>query len=296
MAISAHHPFRSAAAKERYLEHYARREKDWPAAAESRLVQTSYGETFVRIGGPAAAEPLVLLHGAASSSLQWLSNIETLSEHYRTYAVDDFYGCGRSRAIRPIRGAAGLVAWLDELLGALGLGDNINFVGLSYGAWLISQYTLRFPDRVNKLVLLAPAAVVLPIRAAVIARAVISFLPHRLFARNFFCWMFADLARKDSRLTEDMVDAILLARSCFKPRRPVRPTVLTAAELCSMNKPLLFLFGENEKLYSPWDAVQRLNEVVPRVKTEVIPGAGHDLAVVQAQQVNTKILEFLQRP
>jgi pimeloyl-ACP methyl ester carboxylesterase len=298
MEIPAYHPFRSTAAKERYLKFYALREQRWPVASESRLVETSYGQTFVRISGPASAEPLVLLHGAASSTLMWVPNIKALSERYKTYTVDGFYGCGLSRPTRPARSPDDLADWLEELFAALELGSAVSLVGLSYGGWLISQYALRFPSRLHKLVLLAPAATVLPIRAEVVARAILGALPHRRFARNFFRWMFADLARKDEtgRMLEDSVDAVLMARLCFSPRRLVRPTVLTDEELGSITRPVFFLVGENERLYSPGKAVERLSRAAPAVKTEVIPRAGHDLTFVQPELVNLKIIEFLDKP
>jgi pimeloyl-ACP methyl ester carboxylesterase len=36
--------------------------------------------------------------------------------------------------------------------------------------------------------------------------------------------------------------------------------------------------------------------VAPKIETELIPGAGHDLTFVQAELVNEKIIEFLRRP
>ena len=46
--------------------------------------------------------------------------------------------------------------------------------------------------------------------------------------------------------------------------------------------------------YSAEKAVRRLNTFAPQIKTEIIPGAGHDLTLVQAELVNRKVLEFLQ--
>ena len=53
------------------------------------------------------------------------------------------------------------------------------------------------------------------------------------------------------------------------------------------------LVGENEKIYSAQQAIERLNAVAPEITTEVIPDAGHDLTFVQVDVVNRKILEFL---
>ena len=70
-------------------------------------------------------------------------------------------------------------------------------------------------------------------------------------------------------------------------------SMLTDKDLQSLKVSLLFLVGENEKIYSAQKAVQRLHRVAPQIKAEIIPHAGHDLWAVQADLVTRKILAFL---
>lgn len=63
MELTEYHPFKSAEAKERYLNAYDARAKEWPVSSETKIVNTSYGLTLVRISGPKDAESLILLHG-----------------------------------------------------------------------------------------------------------------------------------------------------------------------------------------------------------------------------------------
>ena len=296
--MTAYHPFRSATAKEQYLKLYDRRAEKWPVVSETRIVDNSYGKTFVRISGPSGAPPLVLLHGVGGNSLQWMPNIVALSENYRTYAVDNIYDNGRSIYTRKIEIPDDFVSWLDELFTALKLGENINIMGLSYGGWITTQYALRLPERLNKIVLLAPACTVLPLSYKWIFRAVLCAVPHRYFTKSFIYWLLEDLAQKGEAsraLIEEYVDESYLALRSFKTKRMVNPTVLTDEELRSINVPTLYLVGENEKIYSTSKAIERLNEIVPQIKTEVIPSAGHDLTIVQSEMVNGIVLEFLQQ-
>jgi pimeloyl-ACP methyl ester carboxylesterase len=169
-------------------------------------------------------------------------------------------------------------------------------MGMSYGGWLTSQYALRFQDRLDKIILLAPGATLLPLRYLWIMRALLCMLPHRYFLKNFMYWLLADLAQKDEagRITiEEEVDAAYMALKCFKPNRLVAPTVLTDEELKSLKVPTLYLVGEHERIYSAQKAVQRLHRVAPHIHAEVIRNAGHDLTFVQAEIVNRKVLEFL---
>jgi len=73
----------------------------------------------------------------------------------------------------------------------------------------------------------------------------------------------------------------------------VNPTVLSDDELNNMDIPVLFMVGENEKIYSPINVIERLNRIAPKIRTKLIKNAGHDLAMAQPEIVNDSILAFL---
>lgn len=294
MEIAAFHPFRSEETRHAYLAHYDCTAEKWPAASQTSRVDTSLGETFVRISGPAGAQPLVLLPGSVLHSLMWIPNIEALSRRYRTYAVDHIYDSGRSVYTKPPKSPDDLTGWLDELFTALGHENGIHLMGLSYGAWLASLYAIRHPERVGKIVLLAHPAIV-PMRRAFVLRFLLGFASEGGYKR-FTSWLFEDALRQDESrrwLVRDLLEDMYLAGKCYKPKSMVLPKTLTDRELQEIRVPALFLAGENEKTFSPQKAVQRLNRAAPAVRTEIIPGAGHDLSFVQAGVVNQKVLEFL---
>jgi pimeloyl-ACP methyl ester carboxylesterase len=298
MQITTYHPFKSEKAKERYLAFYDNEAKKWPVESEIRTVDTSYGQTFLRINGPPSAQPLVLIPGLSASSLMWIPNIKALSEYYRTYALDHIYDNGRSVYMRPITSPDDLVKWLDELLNVLELRDNINLLGISFGGWLTIHYALIFPEQLNKIVLLTPTCTVLPVGLSFYIYGSPTMLPLRYFTKRMFYWLFEDCVKKDeiSRMqVEEWIDNMFIGSRCFKMRRPFNPPILEDRKLQSIKVPTLYLVGENEKLYSAQKAVQRLNQVAPQIKTETIPNAGHDLAIVQAEMVNKKILDFLEQ-
>jgi len=300
MTISEVHPFRSAEAKAEYLALYDEAAKNWAVPSESKMIDTSYGQTYVRISGADDAPPLVLFPGAGTCSLMWALNVEALSQNYRTYAVDSLIntGCvGRSIYTRSISDVNDATVWLDDLFNGLGLSNNINLLGPSYGGWLASQYALYCPERVNKVVLIAPAGTVLPFSGAYMMGSIfLAILPFRFVYQKFFRWSFPDLARQNSQFIDAMIEEFMISARCFVPPDPKempRLTAMTDAELQSIDVPTLVLIGENEKLYSAQDAIQRLKTIAPQIHSELIPDAGHDLLLVQTETVNRKILSFL---
>jgi len=298
---NSYHPFRSAKAKERYLERYDSIAKNWPVDSETWMIDTSYGRTFVRISGPADASPLVLLPGAGTSSLLWAPNIEDLASSFRTYAVDSIYDFGRSVFIRELKTPEDLVQWLDELFDALDLGNNINLMGLSYGGWMTSQYALHHQDRLEKIVLLAPAATVADFSWGFILRGIRLWLwPYKSSYREFMAWALGDIEQnRDTgvKLIEEQTAIEFLAMRSFKPKMPASPTVLTDEQWRSLKVPILYMVGENEVIYSvsAEEVVSRLNNEVPQIVTELIPNAGHGFTSLQADIVNQKVLAFLKK-
>ena len=147
----------------------------------------------------------------------------------------------------------------------------------------------------NKIVLLAPACTIQPIGLQFYFRQILMLLPFRHFKESFFAWVMEDSMKNDNSGFQEMVDFLEMSMKCFKLKYSmVRPTVLDDEQLQSIRIPALFLVGENEKIYSPLKAIDRLDRVAPLIKKEVIPKAGHDLFVVQAEMVNRKVLDFLE--
>ena len=293
MEITEHHPFKSAKAKEEYLKLYDELSEKWPVPSENQMVTTTYGQTFVRVSGPINAPPLVLLHGMSSNSLMWIKSIEELSKDFRTYAVDDVYGNGRSIYTIPIKKSNDFVNWLNELFEELGLDNNINLMGMSYGGWQVSQYALEYPEKLNKIVLLSPAATILPINTEFAIRGLFTLIPVRYFTKSLMYWVFEDLVKKDRKMVDLTVDQIYKASKSFKSRRAPEPTVLDDNELKNIKTPTLYVLGDNEKIYSAQQALKRINKIAPQIKTELIPNTGHDLLALKTELVNRKVLEFL---
>jgi pimeloyl-ACP methyl ester carboxylesterase len=278
-------------AKEEYLAYYDQRAKGWPIPAEERMVETSFGQTFVRISGPVDASPLVLLPGSVFNSLMWISNIEALSKDYRTYAVDNIYDCGRSIYSRDLKTPEDFVQWLDELFTALGLGDQINLMGLSYGSWLTHQYALHFPQRLRKIVMLAHPAIV-SANMGFIFRFLLAILSPAYF-RRFAYWLLEDTSQTNEPLVKEIFGDMKLAATSYKPKATVVPKMMKDEQLRNLQVPALFLMGEREKTFSQEKAVQRLNKIAPHLRTDVVANAGHDLNLAEANVVDKKILEFL---
>ncbi len=294
--INEYHPFKSEKARSRYLAHYSERLSQWPVEFEDHYVPTSDGTTFVRISGPENAPTLVLLPSTSGNNLMWLPNIKALAENFRVYTIDNIYDFGRSIYLRKFTTPDDFTSWLDELFTKLELSNDFNLAGLSYGGWLTTQYALRYPERLNKIVLLAPVATVQPLPLEWAKVAIKAILPHRRFMRQMVDWMFPVLIQTPEglELAEIMMEDAYIGLHSFKLKMTVNPTILSDQELIQLQQiPTLYLVGNQEVIYQPQAALERLRRVTPEIQTILVSNAGHDLTIVQSNLINDQITNFL---
>lgn len=296
MEISEFHPFKSLNAKAKYFAFEEKMLKKWPVVSEEKTVKTSYGDTFIRISGPRDGLPLILLPGGGSNSLIWQANIKSFSSIYRTYALDNIYDFGRSVYTRKMETHDDFSNWLDELFDGLSLKQNIRIAGYSYGGWVTANYAVKHPERLCRVILIAPAFSVHDITKSFIWDMILSILPFKYTKKCSLYSAMNDLVKsgkEGKEIVDERVEYFNLAMKSFKFKLGVPPNKLTDAELMNLTMPVLFLIGENDRVCKPDHAIARLNKVAPAIKTELFRNTGHDLMFTHTDKINALMLEFL---
>ncbi|MFN3596526.1 MAG: alpha/beta fold hydrolase [Rubricoccaceae bacterium] len=115
-----------------------------------------YYELHRPAGPPAEATPVVLVGGLGSGTWQWEQQVPALAAQ-RPVLVFENRGAGRSEAPPGPYTAAQLADDLAALLDALGLG-RVHVAGASLGGFVAQEFALRYPERLDRLVLVATSA------------------------------------------------------------------------------------------------------------------------------------------
>src|SRR6478735_5220749 len=105
-----------------------------------------------RLGGDGPV--LLLLHGIGDSSEAWVPLMPALAERY-TVLAPDLLGHGHSDKPRADYSAAAYANGMRDLLDVLGV-ERATIVGHSLGGGVASQIVYQFPQRCQRLVLVAP--------------------------------------------------------------------------------------------------------------------------------------------
>jgi pimeloyl-ACP methyl ester carboxylesterase len=259
----------------------------WTVPYESIHVPTRFGETHVLACGSEDAPPLVLIHGASVHAGTWGYNVPDWCAHFRIYAPDICGEGGKSAPIRFKRGGIEETEWLTDIFDALKI-KRAHLVGISLGGWMALMMARHVPERVNRVVALCPASL-LPITLRFIAIGIYTAIfPTRENVRN----LVAFLSTPGIALDEGNVNTMHVIMKHLNPST-YHPRIFRDHDLRSIRAPTLLLIGENEVIYNPQRALKRASRLIPNLKTELIPNAGHALNIDQRDIINPRVLAFL---
>jgi pimeloyl-ACP methyl ester carboxylesterase len=181
--------------------------------------------------------------------------------------------------------------WLNDLMDGLGIA-RASIVGSSYGGFLALNQAILAPDRVDRVVLISPAA---------------SFVG---FGWRFYYAMFVKgpirrilRARRGTspntlpggiKLAPDGW-GMLMAVTMSESARPnlAKAIVFGRRALSAVRAPILLLIGENEVLYRPRETIAIAEARLPGLRGDVIPNADHLASLSAPAAVNARVLQFL---
>jgi pimeloyl-ACP methyl ester carboxylesterase len=261
----------------------------WPVPYEEQDLPTKFGTTHLIVSGSAGGKPLILLHGQDSIATSWIYNIADLSQAFRVYAVDTIGDMGKSKPTCLPNSREDYAAWLLEVFEQLKI-EKADLMGLSYGGFLATNFALSNPERVKRIVLLAPGIPNFgpPTLQWANYGLPMMLLPSRLTVKRFINGISTKGYSRDDPVHEQMLIGMMNMRhvSFMRP-------VFTDEEFKQMTAPILLLIGDHEIMYEPQKALDCATRLIPNLQAELIPDASHMLNGDQPEAVNTRVLKFL---
>ncbi|MGJ9411530.1 alpha/beta fold hydrolase [Aeromicrobium sp. CF4.19] len=256
----------AAAVLERYEQHLAA----WPVPVRRHTLDTTHGSTFALTCGDDEAPAVVLLHGTGANSSVWRDGIAELAAEHRVVMVDLLGEPGFSSPVRIDLATPDTADWLVQTLDGLGVGSAA-VAGLSLGGWTAADLASRHPDRVQRLALLSPAGIGRQTIWKVAPAFFLSFLGARGRRRS------AEIVTGlDGREHPGVLEEIDLVFQHFRPRTERYP-VLGDDALRRLTMPVLAVVGARERVFDPVQTQRRLTALLPDVRVDVLPDAGHAL-------------------
>jgi DNA repair protein RadC len=272
------------------------------AAPPSRFLEVQGVRFHLRDTGPRDAPAVLLLHGFGSSLHTWEDWAELLEEARRVVRLDlpgfGLTGPDPTRDYSDDRAVALLAGLLDEL----GLG-RVDLVGSSMGGRIAWRFAAARPERVRRLVLMAPdgfASLGREYGEAPRVPAVMRLLPYTLPAplvRATLEPAYASPAALRPEVLERYRDMLLAPgiRQAILDR--TADTVLVPPEplLRLIAAPVLLLWGEADRMV-PASHAADYERLLPDSRTVVLPGLGHVPMEEDPARALAPLRAFLETP
>ena len=277
--------YRSAAGEAGVRFRYRAMLDAWPVPREERVVPTREGDTFVVVSGTVGAAPLVLLHGSGSNSAMWAAEVAAWAPFFRIYAIDLIGDPGYSAPSRPRLDSGAYGPWLADVLDGLSLGA-VSLVGTSLGGWLALEFATRHPQRVSRLVLLAPGGVGRQ-RPTFLLRVLPLLLLGAWGRRRALAITSGSRNADPGGVRARYLEFLALVQQEFRRRMDPLP-IFPDAALMRLQMPVLALVGARDVILDSTETEYRLRACAPRAEVETIVDGGHSLAGLEP-----RILGFL---
>ena len=257
--------------------------------------------------GPA----VMFIHGLTSSHRNWVNLVQKLDTDHRVVAPD-LFGHGASDKLMGDYSLGAHAATLRDLLDRLDI-DQVTLVGHSFGGGIAMQFCYLFPERVERLVLVASgglgrsvspllraatlpgAGVLLPLIAsgwvrgrAEAAGRILSSTGWRASSDTTEIWRgFTSLADADTRraflaTTRGVID-------------PGGQTVTAHDHLpMAIQVPTLVVWGTKDRMIPAWHATTA-HEVITDSRVVLFEGAGHFPHLDQPERFAQLLSDFMKR-
>ena len=263
-------------------------EDDNVAIGPETVVVDGHTLSYLRRGE--SGENVLLIHGFGGDKNNWLFNHEVLAARHVVYAIDlPGHGASEKKVGDPtLEGFAKTVIGFAD---ALQLGD-FHLIGHSLGGAIGIVTTLRSPNRVRSLTLIAPAGLGSEIDAEYVrafartnSRKELKALTSRLFANEELVTrsLVEDLLR--FKRLDGVPNALEAIASAFLDGD--RQRAVLAPEVVKLGKPIRIIWGAKDRIIP----ASHSNALGDSAKIHVFPNAGHMVQMEAANDVNLILLD-----
>ena len=271
--------------------------------ATGQFAQLSQGITYYEWCGPPRGPIVVCVHGLTTPSFVWNGLSKGLALMGYRVLTYDLYGRGYSDRPSGKQNREFFLRQLNDLLAYEAVQGKFSIVGYSMGGAIVTHFTANYPDRIQQMILLAPAGM------GTVAGKFANFIGRTPIVGDWLMWaLYPTQLRRgisaERRLSTAVPEICDLQDNELRFRGFV-PAVLSSLRgilgnalieehktIHSAGVPVICIWGRDDDVI-PLAAVGTLAEWSRNAVQEVVDGAGHGLPYTHTNEVLTIIRETL---
>ena len=249
---------------------------------------------------------VVFVHGSGpgvSAWANWRPNLQAIADRGLRCLAPDMAGFGYSGAPPGLAFSrdgwvAHLAGFIDALVPA---GEKVSIVGNSFGGAIALAYAIRFPERVDRLVLMGAVGLDFPITPELDG-----VWGHVATLENMR-EMMKIFAFDQSLVNDDLADlrhraatrpGVMEAFSAMFPeprQEALRGLASAEADVAGVTVPTLVIHGREDRVI-PVAVSKRLFELLPQSELHLFRNCGHWTQIEKRDRFNALVGGFLEQP
>ncbi len=269
---------------------------------DSRYIDIMGMNAHYRVSG--SGEPIVLLHGTGASLYDWEDWTKILDDHYQVISMD-----------LPAFGLTGphpdaqystemYLEFIRQLLDKIGI-EKAHFGGNSFGGYLSWNFALKYPEKVNKLILVNASGYpkdeedkdILAFRLANSDFA--SWALQKITPRALIRKTLKDVFEDNRQVSKERINRAMDLLRRNGNRKAIMDRIrqlqyVNSEQIPQIKNPALILWGDKDKLTHVKYA-QRYDQNLPNSKLIIYKNIGHvpmlEIPLVSAKDVLTFLKE-----
>ena len=243
-------------------------------------------------------EPLMLIAGFASDSQSWQPIVEGLSRHFLVIIMDN-RGTGRTH---PQDAETSIQHMADDciaLMNKLAL-PSVTLLGHSMGGFVALDCTIRYPERVSRLILAGTSALSLQ-RNHVLFDDWVSYLKSTMerdtWFRNVFYWIFSRAFFENRETVDVAIQATLeypypQGKLAFEKQVQAIKVFDCRRKISEIKQHVLIICGKEDLLFPPPESIEVL-QAIPATSVVIIAGAAHSIHMEKPLEFTDCVVGFM---
>lgn len=251
--------------------------------------------------------PVILLHGFGATRAIWIAQVGALSKHFKVITYDN-RSSGESEHPNEPYTLETLVEDLKGLMDFLKI-ERAHLIGQSMGGWITQNYVLKYPERVNKIVLMGTNHKGSGIH--MMENTMADLYEQQKVDKEQAYWKYAKLVHHRRFIKEmqadpnkkfygiwsakDMINEMTENQMAPKDYKLLADAVEehnVTDQLHKIKNQVLLIAATHDKL-SPKMVLEEMQERLPNSSIETFDNTAHHVFIEVAPEVNEKVLTFL---
>jgi 4,5:9,10-diseco-3-hydroxy-5,9,17-trioxoandrosta-1(10),2-diene-4-oate hydrolase len=240
-----------------------------------------------------SGKTVIFLHGAGAGAVTWYPSIGTVSKNFHVVAPD-IVGYGESDKPNASYNRPFFSKWLKDFLIEMKI-SQAHIVGLSQGGAIALQFTIDYPEMVDKLVLVDSGGLGAKVSFwALVGIVWMNRFPSAAANRFNSRYILHKPENRDPNHGRYSVAVIESTggKNVFKQGRGSAVSKMPDELLRQIKNETLIIWGKDDQMFSV-EYGERASKIIPNAKLHLIEDAGHLPMMDQPEIFNKTLVDFL---